>query len=86
MYTHHYDAPVHVNETVNYFTDRFRSKLKLPLRTCSMNVECHDRRSWLMLARVKVFNHYSALTLFVHSHEVTGIVHASLGMMPVGIH
>ena len=47
---------------------------------------CGDGWSWLMSARVKVFNHFNALTLFLHSHEVTGIAHASLGMMPVGIH
>ena len=41
-----------------------------------------------MLALVKVFSHFkfNALAPFFHSHEVTGIVNAGFGVIPIGIH
>ena len=39
-----------------------------------------------MLASVKVFSHFNALTLFLQSLEVTGIVHACFGVIPIGLH
>ena len=41
-----------------------------------------------MLALVKVFSHFkfNALAPFLHSHEVTGIVNAYFGVIPIGIH
>ena len=38
----------------------------------------------ISLAREKVFSHFNALALLLHSNEFTGIEHASLGVIPVG--
>ena len=40
----------------------------------------------IIVAREKVFSRFNALALLLHSHEVTGIVHASVGVVSVGTH
>ena len=47
---------------------------------------CDDSWCWLILASMNGFSHFNTLALFLHSHEGTGIVHASLRVIPVGIH
>ena len=39
----------------------------------------------LRLPRVKVFSHFNTLALFLHSHEINGIVQACFGVIPIGI-
>ena len=40
----------------------------------------------LILARENVFSRFNALALLLHSHEVTGIVHACVGVILFGNH